>query len=277
VTTDEHHDSPRQFRADLTVTFQEYGITDRGAAERAHLSKSTVSRLHTPGDALPNWGHVERVLRAYPVPERVIEELRRRHVAMATVSADPVVSADSWADDAVEDRDEDAVNAAAEGERRWSGRTRLVWGVIALLAITAVIAVAVVSTSGSTNADPTAVIVVRNKVAIGASKLVLDPSGPAYLSTETRPHCDDNECKVPDSDLEPGQELIATCEAHSTAPMRNYNESDPDPHAERNPHRLASTLWYRASTKDGKYTGLISAIYLDPADHNGHGLPACPA
>jgi hypothetical protein len=115
-----------------------------------------------------------------------------------------------------------------------------------------------------------AVIAVQNKVALGGNGLVED-STPAYLSNEPIPFCADSGCKVGGTEVGSGALLVAFCYVHSHE-MFNYNLDAAE--ARANPHRVASTLWYKAVFPRGE-SGYISEVYIRPADRGGRGLPVC--
>jgi hypothetical protein len=114
------------------------------------------------------------------------------------------------------------------------------------------------------------VVVVQNKVAVGPTALLEDAT-PAYLSTIPAPYCKARGCAVPGTDMASGAVLAVDCTV-SAEDMVNY-EAD-SVLSQDNPHRVQSTLWYRARFPDGR-AGFVSEVYVDPASRGGLGLPDC--
>jgi hypothetical protein len=114
------------------------------------------------------------------------------------------------------------------------------------------------------------VVVVQNKVAVGPTALLEDAT-PAYLSTIPAPYCKARGCGVPGTDMASGAVLAVDCTV-SAEDMVNY-EAD-SVLSQDNPHRVQSTLWYRARFPDGR-GGFVSEVYVDPASRGGLGLPDC--
>jgi hypothetical protein len=119
-------------------------------------------------------------------------------------------------------------------------------------------------------ATSAAVIMVQNKVALGASQLI-DGDTPAYLSTQPIPFCENKGCKIPGTELMSGALLVAVCHVDGIE-MFNYNLDSSE--SKQNPNRADSKLWYRAVFPDGR-SGYISEVYIAPADRGGKGLPQC--
>ncbi len=117
---------------------------------------------------------------------------------------------------------------------------------------------------------PSRTIVVQNQVTNGATGMRED-STQAYLSTSATPKCRLNGCMVPDTWLNTGDSLTATCWTHGQE-MTNGMRHDPVDDA--NPGLVTSTLWYRARTSGGR-EGLISEVYIRADDRGGLGLPSC--
>jgi hypothetical protein len=115
------------------------------------------------------------------------------------------------------------------------------------------------------------VIIVQNKVAIGASTLIEDTS-PAYLSTRTEPACSHHDCEIRGTEMWSGQVLQALCQKSGTVMT---NEDLASPGIMRNPGGITSSLWYRAETSNG-VIGYISEVYLAPSSRGGLKLPPCP-
>jgi hypothetical protein len=124
----------------------------------------------------------------------------------------------------------------------------------------------------NTIVEPTRVITVQNKVAIGAASLVEDKT-PAYLSTEPRPYCADevNHCEVPDTTMGSGAAITADCIKFTDVIVFNYNIKEAA--AVNNPDAARSRLWYHG-TRNGK-SGYISEVYIVERDRGGLGLPVC--
>jgi hypothetical protein len=114
------------------------------------------------------------------------------------------------------------------------------------------------------------VVVVQNKVAVGPTMLLEDAT-PAYLSTIPAPYCKARGCAVPGTDMASGAVLAVDCTV-AAEDMVNY-EAD-SVLSQDNPHRVHSTLWYRARFPDGR-AGFLSEVYVDPASRGGLGLPDC--
>ncbi|MFC5061705.1 helix-turn-helix domain-containing protein [Actinomycetospora atypica] len=115
-------------------------------------------------------------------------------------------------------------------------------------------------------------IEVQNKIALGADRLVEDRT-PAYLSTEALSYCasPSRSCKVPGTEMVSGAAVVASCWTRGQM-MWNVDLADPD--QARNPDRVQSDLWYRASFPDGR-TGYLSEVYVARGDRGGRGLPRC--
>ncbi|MEJ2866527.1 helix-turn-helix transcriptional regulator [Actinomycetospora sp. OC33-EN08] len=115
-------------------------------------------------------------------------------------------------------------------------------------------------------------IEVQNKVALGADRLVEDRT-PAYLSTEALSYCasPSRSCKVPGTEMVSGAAVVASC---WTTGQMMWNVDLADPDQARNPDRVQSDLWYRASFPDGR-TGYLSEVYVVRGDRGGRGLPRC--
>ena len=115
-------------------------------------------------------------------------------------------------------------------------------------------------------------IEVQNKVALGADRLVEDRT-PAYLSTEALSYCasPSRSCKVPGTEMVSGAAVVASC---WTTGQMMWNVDLADPEQERNPDRVQSDLWYRASFPDGR-TGYLSEVYVVRGDRGGRDLPRC--
>jgi hypothetical protein len=127
------------------------------------------------------------------------------------------------------------------------------------------------SRSDSSDERPAGIIaVVQNKIAIGPRVLVEDTT-PAYLSTEPQPYCKRNGCAVANTDMRSAAVVPVTCHADG-AYMVNYDLRDTT--VQRNPNKIASTLWYWAVLPDGR-AGYISEIYLEPQFRGGLNLPKC--
>ena len=115
-------------------------------------------------------------------------------------------------------------------------------------------------------------IEVQNKVALGADRLVEDRT-PAYLSTEALSYCasPSRSCKVPGTEMVSGAAVVASC---WTTGQMMWNVDLADPDQARNPDRVQSDLWYRASFPDGR-TGYLSEVYVVRGDRGGRDLPRC--
>ncbi|MDL5159582.1 helix-turn-helix domain-containing protein [Actinomycetospora termitidis] len=151
--------------------------------------------------------------------------------------------------------------------------------VAAVAATTAVVAIALGFVLGRLTVpappvEPQTVeaIEVQNKVALGADRLVEDRT-PAYLSTEALSYCasPSRSCKVPGTEMVSGAAVVANC---WTTGQMMWNVDLADPDQARNPDRVQSDLWYRASFPDGR-TGYLSEVYVVRGDRGGRGLPRC--
>ncbi|MGH3941445.1 MAG: hypothetical protein ACRDTG_23000 [Pseudonocardiaceae bacterium] len=275
-----HEDSMRQVRRDIGTLLTAHGMATRRVGELLHRNKNVVSELRKDCDEPPDQDFLKQVLelgvREFDVnqqkADKILHRLKRLTETSTSTTDGPPVN-DESATEAPVNTDPDVPDAHDPQK----GHHRSMWALGAILVLVGVaVLVVLLGVTSNEQSPEAATITVRNLLALGADGLEPDPSGPAYLSTKTLPRCaaPSNNCKVPDSELREGQQLQAECEVRNGTPMRNYNVADPAPHAANNKHRLSSRLWYRARTDEG-LVGYISAIYLDQADHHGHGLPEC--
>jgi hypothetical protein len=205
--------------------------------------------------------------------EAVQEEEQARRLTGSTVSG-----ADADVSDASAAEQTPAVAAPGAVHGRSLLRWEVVGAVFAMLMAAVVVAVLVWGNAGSSplggdSVSPAAepvVVVVQNKVALGANGLVEDTT-PAYLSAKTLPRCGSRGCKLDGTDFWSGAVLTTVCIAPGSM-VHNYDLTDPA--ALGNPEHLGSSLWYRLSMPDGR-TGWLSEVYIAPRYRIGQGLPTC--
>jgi hypothetical protein len=93
----------------------------------------------------------------------------------------------------------------------------------------------------------------------------------AYLSSVTRNHCADDHCALSGTELHSGDPITATCRTDGD---RTTNGEDRNARDDGNPGLAESTLWYGVRRTDGRF-GYLSAIWVQPQQRGGLGLPAC--
>lgn len=122
----------------------------------------------------------------------------------------------------------------------------------------------------SRHTRPPVIIVVQNKVALGANSLIED-STPSYLSSRPIPFCSHYGCEETGTQVSSGAMLIAICYAYGTQ-MYNYNLDSAT--SQNNPYKASSRLWYKVIFPDQR-SGYISEVYIVASDRGGMGLPRC--
>lgn len=157
-------------------------------------------------------------------------------------------------------------------EARRPRRTRRLWliGAVVTVVAAAGACAAVFAASDPPARASATVIVVQNKVAIGADQLVED-STPVYLSSRTVSRCARRGCELSGTDMWSGAKLVATC---WTRGERLTNQDAASEGIQRNKNRVTSDLWYRAEWPDGR-SGYLSEVYVVAGDRGGLGLGRC--
>ncbi|MGW7466349.1 hypothetical protein ACWGJT_16990 [Streptomyces xantholiticus] len=112
-------------------------------------------------------------------------------------------------------------------------------------------------------------ITVFNKVTDGRTGMREDT--PAYLSTVTENFCASRGCALSGTEVVTGDRLTATCH---TQGARTTNGHDKDSADDTNEGLAESRLWYGVRWSDGRF-GYISAVWIDPGQRGGLGLPSC--
>jgi hypothetical protein len=257
------------FAADLRKLRQGAGNPKYLQMQRLTGRSRTALAEAAGGDHLPTWDTVEafvRACRGNPAEWEIRWEQVRDAVRAQRGEADR----------------QDARLGAARAPRLFRGLPARLAGAVVVAAATAA-AVIYTVTGGSLTAPhaphrpPVAdaggprVIVVQNKVAIGASTL-LEDSTPAYLSSKPIPSCSEEHCEVPKTKMWSGAVLEATCTVHGT---EMTNENTHTPGIARNKDGVVSLLWHRCMR--GGRVGYLSEVYVAPAYRGGLGLPTCPA
>ncbi|WP_416967360.1 hypothetical protein [Streptomyces sp. 4F14] len=116
---------------------------------------------------------------------------------------------------------------------------------------------------------PVREITVHNKVTDGPTRMREDK--PAYLSEVTKNFCARNGCALPGTELRTGDRITAVCR---TEGERTTNGEDGNARDDANEGLAETTLWYGIRTGDGRF-GYISAIWIEPGQRDGLGLPSC--
>ncbi|MEV6644479.1 hypothetical protein [Amycolatopsis sp. NPDC051371] len=213
-------DMPQKLRSSIASLFDENRITVR-TFEGVGINKNVVSDLRKDDDSLPNGVKLRKVLKAGVtqgmIGEDEAEALLVRHGKLSATSNDVrLVPAE-----VVVPREADPDDHARAVERPGARSTPLWVPLVVLVGAAVLVAllIVVIRHEPAPASSPMAMITVRNQLAIGPSGLTADPAGPAYLSTKDAPSCARAvpSCKVPDSDLAPGEQLPADCEKHDGA------------------------------------------------------------
>jgi|GEM_PF-3075294 len=117
---------------------------------------------------------------------------------------------------------------------------------------------------------PSATITVHNKVAIGASVLIED-STPAYLSTRPVGRCTSRGCRIAETDMWSGAQIVARCWVRGET-LTNQDLTSPD--IDKNEGGVTSDLWYEIILHTGT-VGYLSEVYVSPSNRGGMDLPEC--
>ncbi len=270
------------FAAELRELYEEAGSPKfLQMARRTGKSRTALSEA-VGGDHLPTWETVAAFVTACgsdPMLWRNRWE-KTRDDLQGKPNQDPVNGGQE-----VEAAEPESIQEAVAGPTFLTVRRQLlrflpyVVAIIVSSAMTSVVTAAVIAQSGN---DPprqaatadlivnSAVITVQNKVALGDKGLVEDAT-PAYLSSEPTPFCASYGCKVAGTEVGSGALLVAVCYVHGEE-MFNYNLDAAE--SRSNPHRPASSLWYKVMFPGGE-SGYIAEVYIEPADRGGEGLPVC--
>ncbi len=247
-------------------------------ASSAHVAKTVLSEA-AGGRRPPTWMAVRAYLSALGlVDDSLLEEWQQRWSNMRREHA--AAHGQNWIEAEPPTMAAEPVTLTLKNSRRIRQRLMIAGGV-ALLASSAA-AIAVISSNASQGLVRSAMpaptntligLVVSNKVAVGQDALIED-STPVYLSRTPVPYCAARKCKVPGTEMWSGAFMNVTC-VISGAWMTNYNLDAPE--SKINPHRYASSLWYKGSISGSDKTGFLSEVYIAAEYRGGLGLPVCAA
>lgn len=270
---DPHQGPVQAFAAALRALRSEAGDPKFASMSRRSGRSKTALSEAVGGGHLPRWETVSGFVDACggrPEDWRVLWEEARD--AAATTEDTPRPTSDT--PEAGEPAESEPATGPAATEptgAHWVGRRRVRAGaaLVGAALVGAAVTLGVVALAGGGEAA-VPVVVVQNKVAVGPTALLEDAT-PAYLSTIPAPYCKARGCAVPGTDMASGAVLAVDCTV-TAEDMVNY-EAD-SVLSQDNPHRVQSTLWYRARFPDGR-AGFVSEVYVDPASRGGLGLPDC--
>lgn len=273
------------FAAELRKLRDEAGAPTYAAmAKKAHISKTVLSEA-AGGARPPTWPAVRSYLQAVDLTGE--DDVARWHSRweemreeVARLSGSPAAKplAPDHRDDGPDPSAAGVTPDAGTNRRSHARRMRLAVGIAGAACMAAVLAVAFAPApppSATSTADqqppPMRVVVVSNMIAVGPDSLIEDTT-PSYLSTVPKTRCASRGCKIPGTEMWSGALVHATCYTHGPKVV-NYDLNAP---GVTNPHRAASTLWYRGTMASGSSAGYLSEVYVAAAYRGGLGLATCP-
>lgn len=271
---DPHAGPVQSFAAELRMVRDKAGSPKYLQMARVTGRSRTALAEAAGGDHLPTWETVEAYLTACgenPASWRTRWESVRLELDQARTPGSSAPGADR----------QPPATAPPSDIRRPQPRRVIVGAMLVAFAVVALAVILVAAAmraagpraarvSRPADASSGPVVIVQNKVAVGASSLYEDTT-PSYLSTKTDPECANYGCEIRGTQMWSGQVLRALCQQQG-AVMTNANLSSAG--IGRNPGKVTSSLWYRAEMPDGA-VGYISEVYLTPSSRGGLELPRC--
>lgn len=265
----------QEFAAELRKLWEEAGNPQFLQMARKTGKSRTAMTEALGGDHLPSWETVAAFVTACggkPIEWRSRwENTRDARTAIGLQTAQA-----SQPTDVSASQPDDVVSGA-----RASRPNPLIRYTAAVLATAVIASTATVLVVGAERNSPRAelvshgtrrasIIIVQNKVALGASSLIEDTT-PSYLSCKPIPYCSRHGCELMGTQVTSGAMLVAVCYIYGTR-MYNYNLDSTA--SQNNPYRSSSRLWYKVVLPDQR-SGYISEVYIEAASRGGQGLTQC--